>query len=149
MKGFIWGVIATMMLAIVLGLVVALTGLVNMRADNPPSKIETILAGHGMDASVERAATRVANPTPGDEANLLAGARLYRENCTLCHGDPAHPKSPLTDSLNPPSPQFMSDKADLLENQNRYTIEHGIGWTGMPGWGRVLSEEQIWQVVSF
>jgi mono/diheme cytochrome c family protein len=149
MKEFIWGVIATMMLAIALGLFVALRGLVDMRADNPPSKIETILAGQAMDASVARAAPKVANPTAADEANLVAGARLYRENCTLCHGDPAHPKSPLADSLNPPAPQFMSDQADMPENQNLYIIEHGIRWTGMPGWGRVLSEEQIWQVVSF
>src|ERR1700676_3064807 len=78
MNGFISRVIATVMLAIVLELVVALTGLVNMRTDNPPSKIETILAGQAMDASVERAAPQVANPTAAGEANPLAGARLYR-----------------------------------------------------------------------
>jgi hypothetical protein len=51
----------------------------------------------------ESAAPKVANPTAADEANLVSGARLYRENCTLCYGYPAHPKSPLANSLNPPT----------------------------------------------
>ena len=53
MKGFIGGIV-TMILVLVLGLVFALMGFVNMRADNPPSKMESILAEHAMDRSEER-----------------------------------------------------------------------------------------------
>jgi mono/diheme cytochrome c family protein len=90
-KGFIFGIV-TMILILALGLLFTLTGFVSMRADNPPSKIEATLAGHAMDASVARAAPKVANPVTADEANLIAGARLYRDHCTLCHGDPARLK---------------------------------------------------------
>jgi len=147
MKGFVFG-IATMILILVLGVSFALLGFVSMRADNPPSKMESALAGRAMDASVARAAPKVANPVAADEANLVAGARLYSDHCTLCHGDPAHPKSPLADSLNPPAPQFTDDMADMPENQNFYIIQHGIRWTAMPGWKNVLSEQQTWQVVT-
>jgi hypothetical protein len=105
MKGFIFGIV-TMILILVLGLSFALMGFVSMRADSPPSKMETTLAGRAMDASVARAAPKVTNPVTADETNLVAGARLYSDHCALCHGDPAHPKSPLADSLNPPAPQF-------------------------------------------
>ncbi len=149
MKGFIWGIILTLAAITATGLFVALTGRVSMRADNPPSRIETALAARTMDASVERAAPKATNPAGGDEATLVAGAQLYREHCALCHGDPARPESPLADSLNPRAPQFMTDKADMLQDQNFYIIEHGIRWTGMPGWKRVLSEQQTWQVVTF
>jgi mono/diheme cytochrome c family protein len=148
MKGFIIGV-ATMILIIALGLLFALTGFVSMRADNPPSKMEATLAGHAMDASVARAAPKMPNPVTADETNLVAGAHLYRDHCTLCHGDPAHPKSLLADSLNPPAPQFMNDMADMPENQNFYILQHGIRWTAMPGWKNVLSDQQIWQLVAF
>ena len=148
MKGIIFGII-TMILILALGLLFALMGFVSMRADNPPSKLETTVAGHAMDASVARAAPKVANPVTADEAGLAAGARLYRDHCTLCHGDPAHPKSPLADSLNPLPPQFMNDMADMPENQNFYIVQHGIRWTAMPGWKNVLSERQIWQTVTF
>jgi mono/diheme cytochrome c family protein len=148
MKGFILGIV-TAIFILALGLLFALLGFVSVSADNPPSKMETTLAGHAMDASVARAAPKVANPITADEANLAAGARLYRDHCTLCHGDPAHPKSPLADSLNPPAPQFMNDMADMPENQNFYILEHGIRWTAMPSWKDVLSERQIWQTVTF
>ncbi len=148
MKGFILG-IATMILILALGLFFALTGFVSMRADNPPSKLETTLAGRAMDASVARAATKVANPVTADETNLVAGARLYRDHCTLCHGDPAHPKSLLANSLNPPAPQFMNDMPDMPEHHNYYILQHGIRWTAMPGWKNVLTDQQIWQLVSF
>ena len=148
MKGFIFGIV-TMLLILALGLLFALLGFVGMRADNPPSKMETTLATHAMDASVARAAPKLTNPVAADETNLVAGARLYSEHCTLCHGDPAHPKSPLADSLNPPAPQFMNDMADMPENQNFYILQHGIRLTAMPGWKNVLSEQQIWQLVAF
>jgi thiosulfate dehydrogenase len=148
MKGFIFGIV-TMIAIIALGLLFALRGFVSMRADNPPSKIEATLAGHAVDASIARAASKVTNPLTADEANLVAGAHLYRDHCTLCHGDPAHPKSLLADSLNPPAPQFMNDMADMPENQNFYILQHGIRWTAMPSWKNVLTEQQVWQLVTF
>jgi thiosulfate dehydrogenase len=148
MKGFIFGIV-TMILILVLGLLFGLEGFVSMRADNPPSRIETILTGRAMDASIARAAPKATNPLTADEANLVLGARLYREHCSLCHGDLAHPKSFLADSLNPPPPQFTNDMADMPENQNFYILEHGIRWTAMPSWKGILTDQQIWQLVTF
>jgi thiosulfate dehydrogenase len=148
MKGFIGGIVA-MILVLVLGLVFALMGFVNMRADNPPSRMESTLAGLAMDASVARAAPKLTNPVAADELNLVAGARLYRDHCARCHGDLAHPKSPLADSLNPPAPQSMDEIAGMPENQSFYILAHGIRWTAMPGWKRVFTVQQIWQTVTF
>ena len=147
MRGFIYGIV-TMLVIAALGVLCALLGFVNMRADNPPSKMETTLATRAMDASVARAAPKLTNPVTADEANLVAGAHLYSDHCTLCHGDPAHPKSPLADSLNPPAPQFTNDMADMPENENFFILQHGIRWTAMPGWKNVLSEQQTWQLVT-
>jgi mono/diheme cytochrome c family protein len=38
--------------------------------------------------------------------------------------------------------------ADMPENQNFYILQHGIRWTAMPGWKTVLSDQQIWQLVT-
>ena len=148
MKGFLFGIL-TMVLILAISLLFAVLGFVNMRADNPPSHLEAAIAGHAMDASVGRAANKLTNPVAADEANLIAGAHLYREHCTLCHGDPAHPKAPLNGSLNPPAPQFMDDKADMAENENFFILQHGIRWTAMPGWKNLLNDQQIWQLVTF
>jgi thiosulfate dehydrogenase len=148
MKGFLFGIVA-MILILAIVLLFALMGFMDMRADKPPSGLEAAIASRAADASVARAATKINNPVAADEANLVAGARLYREHCTLCHGDPAHPKAPLNDSLNPPAPQFMDDKADMPENQNFFILQHGIRWTAMPGWKNVLTDQQLWQLVTF
>jgi mono/diheme cytochrome c family protein len=148
MKGFLFG-IGTMILILALGLLFAVMGFMNLRADNPPSHLETVLAGRAMDASVARAAPNVANPLAADETNLVAGARLYRDHCALCHGDPANPKSTLADSLNPPAPQFMNDMPDMPENHNFFIVQHGIRWTAMPAWKNVVTEQQTWQLVTF
>ena len=148
MKGFVLGIV-TMLFVLVLGIVFALMGFVSMRADNPPSKLETAIASHAMDASVAHAAPKLTNPLTPDETNLVAGARLYRDHCTLCHGDPAQLKSLLADSLNPPAPQFMNDMPDMPEHHNYYILQHGIRWTAMPGWKNVLTDQQIWQLVTF
>jgi hypothetical protein len=50
-----------------------------------------------------------------------------------CHGDPAHPKSLLANSLNPPAPQFMNDMPDMPKHHNYYILQHGIRWTAMRG----------------
>lgn len=149
MKGFIWGVFLTIFVGICVVLFVALTGRVSMRADVPPSQLETEIAGRAMDASVERNAPKATNPLKADDATLLAGATIYRDHCAACHGDPVHPESPLSKTLNPPAPQFMSDSADMPEDENFYIAQHGIRWTAMPGWKNALTDQQIWQVVTF
>lgn len=149
MKGFIWGVFLTIFVGICVVLFMALTGRVSMRADVPPSQLETEIAGRAMDASVERNAPKATNPLKADDATLLAGATIYRDHCAACHGDPVHPESPLSKTLNPPAPQFMSDSADMPEDENFYITQHGIRWTAMPGWKNALTDQQIWQVVTF
>jgi len=150
MRGFILGIIVTIVVIAAVGLFVLETGRVNMRADVPPSSLETSVAGHAMDASVARNAPSIANPVQPTEQNLVDGAEIYSFKCAQCHGDPAHPKSLLAETLNPPPPQFFGDdRPDMPENHNYYITLHGIRLTGMPGWKNALTDEQIWKVVTF
>ena len=38
--------------------------------------------------------------------------------------------------------------AEYTDSQIFWLIKHGIRNTGMPAWGRMLSDEEIWQIVS-
>lgn len=149
MRGFILGVILTVVFFVAAALVVAVTGHITMRADILPMSMEKSLAMRAMDANVQRNAPKVANPVQPTDQNLVAGAEIYAAHCAVCHGDPVHPKSPLAETLYPPAPQFMDDRPDMEQNKNYYITLHGVRWTGMPGWKNVLTEDQIWQVVTF
>lgn len=149
MKAFILGILVTIAAIIIAVIFVVETGRVDMRADQTPSSWERRLAGGAMDASVDRYAPKVTNPLQPTTQNLVAGAAVYLDHCALCHGDPAHPRSALGESLYPRAPQFMTDAADMGDSENYYITVHGIRWTGMPGWKNVLREQDIWQVVTF
>jgi thiosulfate dehydrogenase len=149
MRSFLAGVFVTLAILLAVAIVAARTGLVNFKADQPPSALETKFAMSAVDASTERHAPKITNPIQPTTENLLAGARLYRDDCAVCHGDPVHPESSLGHGFNPPVPQFMKDMPDMPEHENFYIIQHGIRWTGMPAWKDLLNDRQTWQLVMF
>lgn len=91
---------------------------------------------------VSQVQSRVRNPYAASDAAVEEGRFLYiRMNCAYCHGFDG------TGGMGP----------DLTDNQWRYgasdvdvfnTIYRGRG-QGMPAWGPVLTEEQIWKLVSY
>lgn len=123
-------------------------GFLSMRADQPVSSWERALAMPSLDASTERHAPKVENPVPPTDEDLAAGARLYRDKCADCHGRPDNPVSDYGRSFYPPAPQFFRRAPDMPEYQNFYITKHGVRWTGMPAWGQVMADSEIWQVVS-
>ena len=91
---------------------------------------------------VSQVQSRVHNPYAASDAAVEEGRFLYvRMNCAYCHGFDG------TGGMGP----------DLTDNQWRYgasdvdvfnTIYRGRG-QGMPAWGPVLTEDQIWKLVSY
>jgi hypothetical protein len=57
--------------------------------------------------------------------------------------------SAVGEGLYPQAPQFLKDAPDMPQNQNFWIIKHGIGRTGMPAWGKVMSDNEVWQVTAF
>ena len=147
MANFIRGIIvgAIMVAAGVYGC--ARLGLFDLRADQEPSAWEERLAGTAMDESTERHAPQLKNPLPATAENLLAGARLYRDKCSDCHGSPVNPNSDYGRSFYPRVPQFMKQAPDMPDHENFYLIKHGVRWTAMPAWGGIMTDSEIWQVV--
>jgi mono/diheme cytochrome c family protein len=149
MRGFLIGIIFAVLVLVVGVLWYARTGRVSFVADEPASTLERWLTGGVSEASVERHAPNVKNPVPSTPETVVAGAQLYLNHCAGCHGTPGNPDSQFARSFNPPVPRFFTDAPDMPENQNFYIIKHGIRWTGMPAWSKTLSDNQIWQIVTF
>jgi len=149
MRGFVLGIIVTLV-ALAAGIDwYAKTGRVNFEADQPPSKFETRFAMSAVDASTDRRAPDLKNPVPPTEQNIVAGAHIYLDHCAGCHGTPSNPDGPFASSFNPPVPQFFRRAPDMPDYKNLYIVEHGTRWTGMPAWNKMLNEQQMWQVVTF
>jgi mono/diheme cytochrome c family protein len=147
MRGFIIGIIFTVVVGALCIYGAGKLGLIDMRADQTPSKFETHFAMSSMDASVDRRAPDLKNPVQPTDDNLRAGMHIYEMNCAVCHGDGQTPQAQLY--LYPPAPQFAKEAADMPDNQNFYIIQHGVRLTGMPGWSKSLKEDDIWKLVTF
>jgi len=76
MRNFILGILFTIALAVVVGLVVANFGLMPTNADATPPAFEQHLAMSALDASMERHAPQTANPVPATDDNLIARMKL-------------------------------------------------------------------------
>ncbi len=149
MAKFFWGIIATLVVGSIAGFVYLDTGRLDTRAlGQQPSAFAAWLAGHALDASVSRRETTTADAAASNDDTLAAGSALYDDHCAVCHGTPTA-TSMLADALYPPAPQFAQDRPDPSAAHDFYVIKYGIRWTGMPGWGHVLSDRQIRTLVTF
>lgn len=149
MRRFLLGFCAAVVVVLLAEFLWLRLGFFDSRADVPESTLERSIAMPSLDASLERHAPEARNPVAATEVNLIAGMKTYQTNCAGCHGDIHQPQTTFGNAFYPRAPQFMEDKADMAENQNFYIIQHGVRLTGMPAWGSLLDDQQIWQVTTF
>lgn len=85
---------------------------------------------------------------PADEKNLLEGAKVYKDNCAVCHGVPDAPMMAIPQGMAPKPPQLFKGIGVTDDPPWRiyWKVEGGIRMTGMPGFKDALTEPQIWQV---
>jgi mono/diheme cytochrome c family protein len=147
-KPFMIGAISAYGLA-ALGLVVAANfGVLPVQADATPSRLETVVLGAALRAAVMRHATSGPNLLPASEQNLMEGAKLYRQMCSTCHGLSAESDNGYGQSFYPPAPNLLLQRTRYSDAQTFWIVKHGIRNTAMPAWGRLLSDGEIWQVVT-
>jgi mono/diheme cytochrome c family protein len=89
-------------------------------------------------------------PYAPSDAATLAGAKLYMEKCSVCHGSGSGGESTIAKGMYVEPPQFDKHGVDDdPEGETYWKIEHGIRFTGMPAFGGELTEEQIWSIAAF
>lgn len=151
-RGFIAGVIATIVVALIAGYILLQSGLIPANADAKPGGLEMWVAGTSLHATLRNQAPTQANPVALTDANLAQGASLYGQHCAICHGTAAGESSasPIAKGLYPAPPQLADEGVeDDPEGVTYWKIKHGIRLTGMPAWGATLNDRQIWTLALF
>ena len=149
MKGFVVGVIVTLVVLATGAIVVSRFGLYPIGADNPPSGVERMLAGRAMDVYADRHKPAGDNPIAPTAANLTDGAKQYEARCALCHGGAKARISPLQNQFSPPVPQLINRVPHDPPTWIFWVTKHGVRMTGMPAWTGILSDDDIWKIVAF
>jgi thiosulfate dehydrogenase len=151
LKGFIFGVLATIVILVVAGYVGLTQGLlIPANADAKPSRMERWMASRSLDATINREMPTQSNPVAATDANFEAGIKLYAQNCAACHGAPGQRPSTIAIGLYQHAPQLARHGVeDDPESETFWKIKHGIRLTGMPAFTSSLSDEQIWTLALF
>ena len=150
MRGFVTGVVLTLLALLVGGYFYATTGRFDTRAvGNAPSTFEVHTAMKSLDEWVDAHAPKQANPFQPTMNNIMDGSMTYDKNCAGCHGSLKQPISPMRANYYPPVPQLMSGTPDDPDGNLFYIIKYGVRYTAMPGWDGVLSDDDIWKTVVF
>jgi mono/diheme cytochrome c family protein len=143
--GFIVGVIV-----LVSGTLVYLRlGLLDVRSDARMSELTARLLYSGIHASVRRTAPKSRNPLPQNDETLIAGGKLYLNDCVGCHGELGKPPSDFGATFYPPAPQFPRVGTKYSEAEVFWVAKHGIRRTGMAAQGSSYSDLQLWSLAAF
>lgn len=150
MRGFIFGVIITLIVLFGGAYLYTTTGHFDIRAvGNTPGTFERRTANKSVDEWVDAHAPKQANPFQPAMDNIMDGSMTYDKNCAMCHGSLKEPTSPLRKNFYPSVPQLMTNMPDDPDGNLFYVIKNGIRYTAMPGWDGVLSDDDIWKTVIF
>jgi thiosulfate dehydrogenase len=150
MRGFVIGVLVGAAL-IAGGVYFYFTsGMAPAAVADPPMFMEKKVANKSLDAHIEKANVPAPPIQPSDE-NYVAGAKLYKDNCAVCHGLPNQPPPAIADNVYPRATLMFKGKgvSDDPAQESYWKIENGIRLTGMPSFKPILNETQIWQLALF
>jgi mono/diheme cytochrome c family protein len=84
----------------------------------------------------------------GTEA-AVSGADVFKTNCETCHGPEGHGDGPAGQVLEPKPKNLADVQAVAPDDYLFWRISEGKPGTAMIAWKGILTEEQIWQAVSF
>ena len=138
---------------VVLVVFCALLERVEIRLDalQEPGHLETVVATQAKHLLVRWNSREGIPPAPANlQASIEEGDKLYGTDCAMCHGSDGHT---LTDNG-----RWMYPRASDLTSRavRRYSdpelfwiVKNGIRLSGMPAFGRVESDEHIWNLVHY
>jgi len=112
-----------------------------------PILFERQLAHMGLDARIDKEAPKSA-PFQAADADYLNGAHLYRQHCAVCHGIPEQDKTAIAKGMYPSPPELFRGHGvtDDPAGETYWKISNGIRLTGMPAYGKSLSDREMWQM---
>jgi thiosulfate dehydrogenase len=145
-------------LGIIVGIIALIAGAIlfirgggiSMATSASPLPFEEYLAGMAIRASIGDAAKQ-KDPLAANESTLIAGAHVFEEHCSACHGILGQARTEIAKGMFPPPPQLLTAEGGVTDDPEGVTywvVTHGIRLSGMPAFSGALSDTERWQVTA-
>jgi mono/diheme cytochrome c family protein len=145
-----WLAFLLVMLIVIAGALI-LASRFNLSALPDPGARETYLATKSKHWLVARAARGTLPPQPAaTPATIAAGRMNFMGECANCHGTDGRTPTEAGRWMYPRAPNLASAEVQQWSDAELFwIIKNGIRLSGMPGFGKVLSDTQVWQSVYY
>ena len=159
MRKFLLGFVAGMVTVPAVAFAAAWLGWLPTNANATPTALEKAFAHLALDSAAARRAPHLSNPITPTEENLMAGMKIFKGDCSGCHGDPNNAaRREAKPILYPMPPVFALHPPSKPDYQLFWIIKGGVRYSGMFWWegelgkdatGKDISDEKIWTAVTF
>jgi mono/diheme cytochrome c family protein len=149
MKNFLAGFFTGTIVLIIAVLGDLRLGLLDVRSDAAIPNSMARFVYSGIHASVRRTTPSLRSPLPQTDETLIAGGKLYLNDCVGCHGEPGKPPSDFGATFYPPAPQFPRVGTNYSETEVFWIAKHGIRRTGMSAQGSSYADPKLWALAAF
>jgi len=111
--------------------------------------MEGYLATQAKRALVRRAAKGITVPAQSGQSVRL-GRMQYVAQCAACHGQDGRTPSDIGRAMYPRASDLGSPQVQAWTDAELFwIIRNGLRMTGMPAFGKQLSDEEIWPLVHY
>ncbi len=116
-----------------------------------------LVVGCGPSASSSNTSSGL-DPVPADYAGKTnplgaeasaSGEKVYKDYCMACHGRSGYGDGPSGAALMPAPKNLIALQSQVGDDYLFWRISTGKDGTAMVSWQGVLTDEQIWQVITY
>jgi mono/diheme cytochrome c family protein len=136
-----------------LGAVVVIVGFAQIKLDalQEPGDLETALATQAKYILIRRSSRDGIPPAPTNlQASIEEGDKLFGTECAACHGLDGHKPTDAGRWMYPRAADLTSPEVQQYSDREMFWIvKNGIRLSGMPAFGRVESDEHIWNLAHY
>jgi mono/diheme cytochrome c family protein len=145
-----WILIVLIALALAVGVIVGMTQ-IRLDALQEPGHVEAFLATLAKHLLVRQSSREGIPPAPTNlQASIEEGDKLYATDCSMCHGPDGHTPTDFGRWMYPRASDLTSPEVQQYSDHELFWIvKNGIRLSGMPAFGRVESDEHIWNLVHY
>jgi mono/diheme cytochrome c family protein len=145
--------ILLVLIALALAAVVVIVGFTQIKLDalQEPGHLETVVATQAKHLLV-RWSSREGIPTAPTnlQASIEEGDKLYGTECAMCHGPDGHTATDAGRWMYPRASDLISSAVQQYSDRELFWIvKNGIRLSGMPGFGKVESDEHVWNLAHY
>src|ERR1700760_2546974 len=116
-----------------------------------PCKLETSVADGAKKFLVHREARTSSLKVPAiDRSDLDNAQNVFGSECATCHGNDGRTPTDLGRGLYPRAPDLGSEEVQRWSDAEMFwIIRNGIRLTGMPAFGKQLTDQETWSLVQY